>query len=89
MSPKNNEIIKSPQYTGKAGKIVKYWLYDLLLTQIEMIFKCIKYVQNDILAMKLNNFVSIVNFTSEVLEPNKDGNNVRYNVNTKKNLPVA
>lgn len=54
-----------------------------------MIFKCIKYVQNDILAMKLNNFVSIVNFTSDVLEPNKDGSNVRYNANTKKNLPVA
>ena len=56
---------------------------------MKITFKCSKYVQNDILAIKLNKFVSNKFWINEFLKPKIDGNIVKKRDKTKINLAKA
>lgn len=43
-------------------------------------------MQKDIFAMKLKNLVSMQNLIADYLQPNKEGNKVKYKAKTKKNF---
>ncbi len=49
----------------------------ILFIYVKMIFRWIRYVQNDIFAITLNKFVSRINLMNEFLAPNNDGNTVK------------
>lgn len=86
ISPNIKETTSTPTNWTKISITEKYRLYVRLPIHWLKNVKWIKYVQNEILAIKLNNFVSIVSMTNEFLQPSKDGKTVNASAITKKSL---